>query len=180
MFPTILLESEERGTPAVSTNQHDCTRHVADDVLDSLNLKVNNNLRDYVVLIVDINDGQYLSGRLSEIIIPDAIKLFNDAESSLSFVNSLYETDVFVIISGRKGQKVAHQFDVRSEIIGLYVYCMNENEHAIWANAIKKVRCVVSNPEELFIRLQRDIKEISSRWPVGQKSFQKASTSAAE
>ncbi|CAF1230202.1 unnamed protein product [Rotaria sordida] len=57
---------------------------------------------------------------------------------------------------------------------------MDEGKHTIWAKEIKKIRCTVSNATQLLARLHGDIKQFSGRWPLGQKSFQQASTTTSQ
>ena len=180
VFFVSFLESDKKAIPVVSTSRDGPPRCVSDDVSQSLNLKIENNFREYTVVIVGIEESQHLFNQLSKIVAEDIIQSFNDTESALEFLRSFHETDIFVIISGTLAHDHAHEFLVIHQIIGVYIYCMDENKHLKWTERIAKIRCVVSNPEQLFIRLHGDIKERSSRWPVGQKSFQKASTSTAQ
>ncbi|CAF4236442.1 unnamed protein product, partial [Adineta steineri] len=58
--------------------QHDYARCVDDDIFQSLNLKWENNLHEYVVLIVGIHDNHYLFENLPKIISKDHARAFND------------------------------------------------------------------------------------------------------
>ena len=173
-------ESEKPKTSTLSTNQHGDARFADNEIVQSLNLKIENNFREYTVVIVGIEESQHLFNQLSKIVAQNIIQSFNDTKSALKFFRSLHETDIFVIISGTLGHQHAHEFLVVPEIIGVYIYCMDEDKHLKWSERTAKIRCVVSNPEELFIRLHNDIKQLSSRWPVGEKSFQKAASHAAQ
>ncbi len=42
------------------------------------------------------------------------------------------------------------------------------------------MRCTVLNITQSFIHLRADIKQLSERWSVGEKSFQKAATVTSE
>ena len=163
-----------------STKQYDCSRDGAENTWLSINLKADNNLQEYVVIIVGIRDNHYLFENLPRIISKDRVILFNDPETSLEFIHSLHNTDIFLIISGKLGEAYARKFVCMSQIIGLYIYCMDEDKHKIWTKGIEKIRCTVSDATQLLIRLYANIKELSGRWPLGEKSFQKASTPTSQ
>ena len=163
-----------------STKEHDSARQVDQDTLQSLNLKVDNNLDDYVLLIVGMGDDHCLSEYLPRIIHKHCINWFNDIEASLTFIHSLQNMSVFLIISGNLGRDHAHLFLVEKRLVGLYVYCRNEDEHRMWTKDLNKIRCTASNPKKLLTQVYRDIKELSGRWPLGEESFQKAATSASQ
>ncbi|CAF1679413.1 unnamed protein product, partial [Adineta ricciae] len=55
-----------------------------------------------------------------------------------------------------------------------------EEVHKTWTEGIEKVRCVVSNAEQLVGRLHIDIKQFTSRWPLDEKSVRKALTDDAQ
>jgi hypothetical protein len=129
---------------------------------------------------VDNHNHDDLCENLSMIISTDRIQAFNDVESSLSFVHSLHDTNIFLIISGTLAAVHAYEFANKSQIISIYVYCMNEGKHTMWTKEIPKIRCTVSNITQLFIHLHADIKQLSGRWPIGEKSFQKAATLTSE
>ncbi|CAF3621777.1 unnamed protein product [Rotaria socialis] len=147
---------------------------------DSLNLKIEDNLNEYIILIVGNHDQGDLFKSLLRIISEDRLKAFNDIENTLRFIDSTHNANIFLIISGTLGETNARKFDTIPQIICLYVYCMNTDIHAKWAKEIRKIRCIVSNTTHLFIRLHADIKQLSVRWPFGQKSFQKAEMFTSE
>jgi hypothetical protein len=163
-----------------STQQHDCTRHVAEDTLQSLNLKADNNFHEYIVLIVGINDHHYLFEKLPITISKDRVKLCNDIKSSFTFIHSVHDKNIFLITSGTLGKEYVHEFVIEPLIIGLYIYCMDTIKHTLWAKGIEKIRCIVSEATQLFSRLHGDIKQLSGRWPLGEKSFQKALTMTSQ
>ncbi|CAF1347506.1 unnamed protein product [Rotaria magnacalcarata] len=146
----------------------------------SLNLKIEDNLNEYIILIVGKHDQGNLFKNLLMIISEDRLKAFDDIEKTLRFIDSTHNANFFLIISGTLGETNAHKFDAIPQIICLYVYCMNTDIHAKWTKEIRKIRCIVSETTQLFIRLHADIKQLSVRWPFGQKSFQKAEKSTSE
>jgi hypothetical protein len=160
-----------------STAEGDLTRHVSEGTLNSLNLKIENNLNEYIVLSVNIDDRSNLLKTLSMIISEDRIIMVDDIDSSLSHIHSLSNTKIYLIISGTLGQTHIHKFVNNQQIISIYVYCKNKDKHRLWTKEVEKIRCTVSNMEELTIQLHRDIKQLSGRWPFEEKSFQKALTS---
>ncbi|CAF1001911.1 unnamed protein product [Adineta steineri] len=165
---------------SATTEEHVGVRHVDENTLSSVNLKQYDNFDEYIVLIVGIDDNQYLFKNLPLMISRDRIQSFDDIATSLRFIRSQSNINIFLIISGTLGQKYAHQFVLETQIIGLYIYCMDETEHAKWAKEIEKIRCIVSNPTKLIIQLHSDIKKLSGRWPFAEKSFEKASTDTSQ
>ncbi|CAF1486514.1 unnamed protein product [Adineta steineri] len=164
----------------VSPIQHDYARCVADDILQSLNLKWENNLHEYVVLIVDIHDNHYLFENLPKIISKNHVHAFNDIETSLEFIHNLHDENIFLIISGTLGKDHAHKLVAQSQVVGVYIYCMDENRHTTWTKTIEKIRCIVSDATQLLIRLHSDIKQLSGRWPFNEKSFRKTLTHTSQ
>ena len=165
---------------AKSIQEYDIVRQVDQDTLQSFNLKTDSNLDEYLLLIIGTDDDHFLSQNLPWIVNEHCIKRFSDIETSLVFIHSLYNTNIFLILSGLLGRDHAHKFVIKPQIVGLYVYCMNEDEHRMWTKGIDKIRCTVSDARELLKQLHRDIKELSGRWPFDEKSFQKARTSTSE
>ncbi|CAF1079256.1 unnamed protein product [Didymodactylos carnosus] len=164
----------------MSTQEYDRALQVDEDTLQLLNLKTDNNLDEYVLVIIGIDDNHRLSENLPRIISERCIKWFSDIETSLAFIDSLYNRNIFLIISGIVGRNHAHKFLVKQQIVGLYVYCMDEDKHRMWTKGINKIRCTVSDATKLLTQLHHDIKELSRRWPLGEKSFQKVATSTSE
>ncbi|CAF1109608.1 unnamed protein product [Didymodactylos carnosus] len=164
----------------MSIQENDNERQVDKDTLQLLNLKIDNNLDEYIILIIGIDYDHHLSENLSRIINEQSIKWFNDIETSLSFIHSVQNINIFIIISGKLGRDYAQKCLIDKKIVGLYVYCMNEDKHRIWTKGINKIRCTVSDATKLFIQIHRDIKELSGRWPINEKSFEKATTSTSE
>ncbi|UJR08781.1 hypothetical protein I4U23_013037 [Adineta vaga] len=140
------------------TNSYDVDRQISVTTLHSFNLKIENNLNDYTILIE-----------------------FNDVESDLSHVRTLiYDTNIFLIISGTSGQEHVLEFINDRRMTNVYIYCMNVDKHRVWTKKIEQIRYIASRPNDLLIRLHIDIRELSGRWPLCEKSFQKASTATSE
>ena len=110
----------------------------------------------------------------------DRLRVFNDVEVSLPFIDSQHDTNIFLIISGTLGKVFAPRIATKPQIVGLYVYCIDENKHATWTKTMQKVRCTVSNTTKLFQRLHADIRQVNGRWPLSEQSFQKSSTLTSE
>ncbi|CAF1058414.1 unnamed protein product [Adineta ricciae] len=156
-------------------------RHITGDTLFPLSLKCENNLENYLVLFVNINDGHCLYDALLKITSEDRLREFHDVESSLSYIHNLrYYTNIFLIISGTSGQECVFQFAQEVQVTTIYVYCMDVDRHRTWGEKTKKIRCVVSDPTNLLTRLHADIKEFSGRWPLCEQSFRQALTAKSE
>lgn len=163
-----------------SIGEHNSARHIIDDTIHSLNLKIEDNLNEYIILIVGEHDQGKLFQNLLQISSEDRLKAFNDIETSIPFIDSMQHTNIFLIISGTLGEANTAYFETIPQIICLYVYCMDKDKHVKWSKEIRKIRCTVSNVMQLLTRLHADIKQLSGRWPFGEKSFQKTETITSE
>ncbi|UJR17144.1 hypothetical protein I4U23_004040 [Adineta vaga] len=157
-----------------STEQHKNTRCVTNDTLQALNLKTDNNLDEYIVIIVGIHDRQYLFQNLPTLIGNGRVRSFDDIKTTQANISTLENIDIFLIISGTLGKDHVAELIVEQKILGVYIYCMDENTHTQWAKEVEKIRCIVSNATQLLKQLHGDIKQLSGRWPLNEKSFQKA------
>jgi hypothetical protein len=164
-----------------STTQDDLVRHANQENFQSLNLKTENNLDEYMILIVNNHKDHNLMKDLSMMISTDRVKVFNDAESTLQFIRDSHDDrNIFLIISGTLGKTCVDEFTSTAQIVRIYVYCMNEHKHEIWSKEKPKIRCTVSDPTVLLNHLHADIRQLSGRWPLAEKSFQKGSTNTSE
>ena len=164
----------------MATSECENERQVNETVLNSCNLKIENNLNEYFLLIIAVENDHSLLENLQYVTNLDCIKSFNDVETSLNFIRSQHDVNMFVIISGQLGRQYACKYIDIPQIVAVYVYCMNENEHKIWTKGILRIRCTVSDQEKLLKEVYRDIKELSARWPLGESSFQKAAISISD
>ena len=156
--------------------QSNGVRQIEDtSIFSSLNLKIENNLGNYMVLLVGINDNNHLFTNLPMLTEEKRIESFNKVDDCCSFIDSHSNNDIFLVISGTLGKLYASELVGKRQIIGIYVYCMNRNEHIEWSKDIEKIRLTVSDINQLFNQLYYDIKQLGTRWPFDQRSFQKAS-----
>jgi hypothetical protein len=113
-----------------STTQDDLVRHANQENFQSLNLKTENNLDEYMILIVNNHKDHNLMKDLSMMISTDRVKVFNDAESTLQFIRDSHDDrNIFLIISGTLGKTCVDEFTSTAQIVRIYVYCMNEHKH---------------------------------------------------
>ena len=155
-------------------------RTIDEATLQSLNLKIDDNLDEYVVLVVGITDNFHLFENLPTMIKKDRIGAFSDMKACLPFIEPLHDANIFLITSGEQGQAHADELVSKSQIVSLYLYCFNEVVHKVWSSEIEKIRCVTSQPNKLIKKLHADIKERVGRWPIGEESFQQAAVSDSE
>ena len=155
-----------------TADQSDSARPFAASASSSLNLKIEDNLNEYTILVVNERNHDEICKDLSNIISTDRIQGFDDVESTLLFIQSISDTNIFAIISGTLAVQHAHELAKIPKIIGIYIYCMNKDRYAKLLKEIPKIRCSLSNITQLFVRLHADIKQLSGRWPIGEKSYQ--------
>ncbi|UJR06577.1 hypothetical protein I4U23_010861 [Adineta vaga] len=151
------------------------SRHIDENILSTLNLKILDNFDDYIVLIIGIDDREHFIDKLPMMVKYDYLQSFDDIEKSSVFIDSQSDIDIFLIISGTLGKKYHDEILNKTQIRCVYIYCKNENYHKDWANKIKTIRCITSDPTDLIRQLHQDAKLFSSRWPFEEKSFVKSS-----
>ncbi|UJR06961.1 hypothetical protein I4U23_011249 [Adineta vaga] len=123
-------------------------------------LEETDNFVEYIVIIVGLNHDKNLYDDLTKVVKNDRIKSFEDIETSLPFIQSELNKDIFLIISGTLGEE-----------------CINRIVHEMQTVA---VRCTTSDLTKLIRQLHQDIKEFSSRWPFEEKSFEKSWTFSSQ
>ena len=155
-------------------------RNVNTDILHALNLKIVNNLEDYVVLIFGINDEKGFSKILVTIFGESRVKLYDGDKESLVHGQYGRDTHIFLVTSGVAGRRCVPSLAEMPQLIAIYVYCLVEDVHAQWAKEFPKIRCSVSNTTQLVTLLQADIRQFSGRWPLGEATFLKSSTVMSE
>ena len=84
-------------------------RSIEEGILQTFNLRIDNNLDEYVVVILGIVDHHYLLENLPAMIKKDRIRSFNDIEACLRFIQPLSNTNIFLITSGKLGQVNVHE-----------------------------------------------------------------------
>ena len=60
----------------------------------------------------------------------DRIQSFDDIKSSLTYIDSLSDTNIFLIISDTLGKDFLHQLPDRSQIVPLFIYSIDESKHS--------------------------------------------------
>ena len=82
-----------------------------------------------------------------------------DLESITNFFEKESNSEWIVITPGSQGQELIHNLERFDCIKSFFIYCWNIEIHEQWANKIKKVGCITSDPEILcqkFIELNKD------------------------
>ncbi|CAM4964962.1 unnamed protein product [Rotaria socialis] len=154
-------------------------RQIDPTILQSLTLKVENNLTDYIIVFVDenlkMNDCQTLLIDIQQK-MDDNIHGFDNIESCLAFIQVNKHCKIFLIISGVLGEMHCNQLVSTCQIECIYVFCRLHSKHTIWAHKIPKIRAVFEDKTELLTLIYNDIKEFASRWSFAHgNAFEKAS-----
>ena len=154
-------------------------REIDSDILNSLSLKKENNLIDYVIVCVD---GQLKMNDCSQLLIDlrkiseENIYGFDNMDQYRDFLHTSENLQIFVIISGVLGEMHRNLLVSMPQIQHIYVFCRNCSKHSGWTNTIQQIRGVFDNKLDLLTCLHDDIKVFANRWGfIDEHSFQKAS-----
>ncbi|CAM4788598.1 unnamed protein product [Rotaria magnacalcarata] len=149
----------------LSSEKQNVIHPVVEGILQSLNLKLENNSNEYIIVVFINHDEDDLFWNLSMIFGEDRVKLFANIEESLRFINSCQDENIFLVISGTLGEIYAQRLVTISHIIGLYAYCMDNDKHATWTRKNRKIRYNMLNSAQFLTRIHADIKQLNGRWP---------------
>ena len=89
------------------------------------------------------------------------LKLLKTVEEWKGYITSTPpELRIVLIVTGRLGAKIAPDFTQFSQIIAVYVYCLDKKVHEQWANPISKVCECSSSIEQWLISLSLQVKGV--------------------
>ncbi|CAF2033272.1 unnamed protein product [Rotaria magnacalcarata] len=154
-------------------------RHIDPNILQSSLLKIEDNLTDYIIVLVDenlkLNDCQTLLVHIQKNMDKN-VHNFDNIESCLAFIQANNDFKIFLIISGTLGEMYCNQLVSICQIECIYVFCRLHSKHIVWAHKIRKIRDVFEDKTELLTLIYHDIKEFASRWLfIDENTFEKTS-----
>lgn len=76
--------------------------------------------------------------------IVNTIHLFTTTEPCLSFLNSVKDEHVFLIVSGQLGEEIVPQVHSLSQVYSIYIFCKNLSVHQVWSKDWSKIQGVFS------------------------------------
>ncbi|CAF1550836.1 unnamed protein product [Didymodactylos carnosus] len=66
------------------------------------------------------------------------LKVFDDSQTSVDYVRSALNGNIFLIVSGLLGGKVTFEVHDEPQLKFIYVFCLNREIHAQWTQNTKK------------------------------------------
>lgn len=73
------------------------------------------------------------------------VEIFENEDQCQEFIRSNSNQPVFLIVSGRLSRTVVPAIQSLGQVIGIYIYCMDESRHTDWAKGFPKVRLLHSS-----------------------------------
>ncbi|CAF0904747.1 unnamed protein product [Adineta steineri] len=87
------------------------------------------------------------------------IKKFQDVRQFQQYIEQRSERDrLAIIVSGRLGREIVPLYHQLRQVISIYVYCMDKENHEQWALKFAKVKSVVVDLDELVYQITTDHK----------------------
>ncbi|CAF4399640.1 unnamed protein product [Rotaria sp. Silwood2] len=85
------------------------------------------------------------------------LKIFSDEEQCENYIRSLTNDDrIIFIINGQLGKRFIPRIHQLPQITSIYVFCVDKSKHQAWANQYKKIKCLVSQYDELASQIGHD------------------------
>ena len=73
------------------------------------------------------------------------VEIFENEAQCHELIRSNSNQPVFLIVSGQLSRKIVPAIESLGQVIGIYIYCMNESRHIDWAKGFPKVRLLLSS-----------------------------------
>ncbi|CAF5080841.1 unnamed protein product, partial [Rotaria sp. Silwood1] len=120
------------------------------------------NLETYFLIWLDNATGNIQKKQLTQVELRSSIhylKIFSDEELCENYIQSLSNDDrVIFIINAQLGKKFIPRIHQLSQITSIYVFCVDKSKHEAWANQYNKIKCLVSQYDELVSQIGYDQK----------------------
>ena len=125
----------------------------------SLEEMVKHFFKDYIVVWHDPNvnspeNQQYIT-QLKQFC---AVLTFTDYETALAAIQES-QAACHVITSGTNGEVFVEKIHENSNIVKIYVFCMNKENHSAWAQKYQKISCVETHIQNLIDQIKQNLLE---------------------
>ena len=90
------------------------------------------------------------------------VKIFDDAEKCLNFINSIQNEKIFLIISGSLGPTFAPLVKNLTQIDSIYIFCKRRSKHILWSRQYHTIKAVGSNIKFISRCILRDVNQCES------------------
>ncbi|CAF1008750.1 unnamed protein product [Rotaria sordida] len=121
-------------------------------------------LQNYLLVWLDANidvmnncDCRNIITILQQIV--NSVNTFTTVEECISFIRSIKEETIFLIISGSLGQTAIHTVHDISQISSIYIFCENTLDHELWIHKWPKIRNVFMETSLLCEALKQAAQE---------------------
>ena len=119
------------------------------------------NLEDLIIIWLDENSNEPQETvckrrtRLRDIV--NSLRAFNDSSQCLTFIQSIKEEKIFLIISGSLGKIFIDQVHHLAQVSSVYIYCFDPDQHKQWTINYEKIVGTFTNENSLIPQLTRDV-----------------------
>ncbi|CAF1360255.1 unnamed protein product [Rotaria sordida] len=87
------------------------------------------------------------------------LKIFSDEEQCENYIRSLSNVDRIIFITNTQlGKKFIPRIHQLPQITSIYVFCLDKSKYQAWANQYEKIKCLVSQYDELISQIGYDQK----------------------
>ncbi|CAF1307726.1 unnamed protein product [Adineta steineri] len=143
-------------------------RPIDPDSTSLLYVNLQDNLEPFTVVWADtqINKSEdclKTQDNLQRII--NCLKLFDDAQKCILFVENTSNDDIiFLIVSGELGNTILASLHALPQVAYVYAFCFESAIHEQWTKHYEKIRGVFTDKNLLFEQIKMDVKAQCSRW----------------
>ncbi|CAF1601953.1 unnamed protein product [Rotaria magnacalcarata] len=129
-------------------------------LLEKITTSAEDNLETFTLVWLDASVNTTDENREAQNLLRKTIhqlKAFQDPLQCEKYILSLPAEDrVVLIVSGQLGREQLPKYHSYQQLLSVYVYCHNQELNEQWAVTYPKIKAVVTNLDELIIRIQFD------------------------
>ncbi|CAF2839612.1 unnamed protein product [Rotaria sp. Silwood2] len=108
--------------------------------------------------IEDIKQSDYVRRKVDLEHFIKHLKTYKELAECQQYIASLDNADkVFLIVSGSIGEKMLPSIHELTQIVCIYIFCVDTHKHQEWGKKYSKIRGIFSASKIMLDRLQRDI-----------------------
>ncbi|CAF1277658.1 unnamed protein product [Rotaria sp. Silwood1] len=118
------------------------------------------NLETYFLIWLDNSTANIQKKQRTQTELQSSIhylKIFCDEEQCENYIQSLTNDDRSIfIVNAQLGKNFIPRIHQLPQITSIYVICVDKSKHQTWANQYKKIKCLVSQYDELISKVEHD------------------------
>ncbi|CAF1450032.1 unnamed protein product [Didymodactylos carnosus] len=121
---------------------------------------IDENLEDFTIVWLDGDidrTDDSLNTRTLLQNVNHSLKIFNEPNSCLHYVNSIEKEKLFLIVSGSLGKEFIPLVHIKSQIVSIYVFCTDKSAHEQWTTLYQKIYYIFTDKHVMINQLRNDI-----------------------